>query len=139
MSRNNRKGSTFKVFAIGSAVAAAAGYIAGVLTAPKSGKQTRDNLKHSANESVVQAEKELKRLHTELGKVIDEARINGDRLSAKAKNDLTELTDKAKDTKEKAREVISAIHEGEAEDKDLKKAVKEASTALKHLREYLKK
>ncbi len=139
MSRKNSKGGNFKLFAIGGTIAAAAGYVVGLLTAPKSGKQTRGDIKKATNEGMAQAEKDLKKLHTELGKVIDEARINGDRFSAKAKNDLSELVDKAKDTKEKAREVISAVHEGDAEAVDLKKAVKQANTALEHLREFLKK
>ena len=139
MSRKDRKGSSFKILAVGSAIAAAAGYIAGVLTAPKSGKETRSDVKQAASENIAQAEKELKKLHTELGKVIDEARIKGDLLSAKARNDLSELVDNAKDTKEKVREIISAVHEGEAEDADLKKAVKQANSALKNLREFLKK
>lgn len=135
MSRN----SNLKRFAIGSVVAATAGYVAGILTAPKSGKKTRGDIKKATNQSVTQAEKELKRVHTELGKSIDEARIQGDKLSAKARNELSELIDNAKDTKEKVREVISAFHEGDAEDKDLQKAVKQANTALKHLREFFKK
>ena len=139
MSRRDQKNSNFKLLAIGSAIAAAAGYFAGLLTAPKSGKETRGDIKKATNESIAQAEKDLKRLHTDLGKVIDEAKIKGDRMSAKTKNDLADLVDKAKDTKEKAREVISAIHEGDAEDVDLKKAVKEANVALDHLREFLKK
>lgn len=135
----SRKKSNLKGLAIGGTIAAIAGYIAGLLTAPKSGKETRGDIKKATNESIAQLEKELKRLHTELGKVIDEARIKGDKLSAKAKNDLADLVDKAKDSKEKAREVISAVHEGDAEDIDLKKAVKEANVALEHLREFLKK
>ena len=134
-----RKGNNLKNLAIGSAVAAGAGYIAGILTAPKSGKNTRKDIKKATNESVTQAEKELKKLYTQLGKVIDEARIKGDKLSAKTKNELAEIVEKAQDTKEKTREVISAFHEGDAEDADLKKAVKQANKSLDHLREFLKK
>jgi gas vesicle protein len=136
MSRNS---DNYKRLAVGGAIAAVAGYIAGLLTAPKSGKETRGDIKKTAGESAAQAEKELKKLNTELGKSIDEARIKGDKLSAKARNDLSEAVDKAKDTKEKVREVISAIHEGDAEDKDLKKAVKEGRIALDHLRAFFKK
>lgn len=135
----SRKDNTVKRIAIGGTVAAVAGYVAGILTAPKSGKETRADIKKNTSENMAQAEKELKKLHTELGKVIDEARINGDKFSAKARNNLSELVDNAKDTKEKVREVISAVHEGDAEDVDLKKAVKQANTALEHLREFLKK
>lgn len=136
---SRKSSSNLKKLAIGSTIAAAAGYVAGLLTAPKSGKETRGDIKKATNESIAQAEKELKALHTELGKVIDEARIKGDKMGAKAKNDLADLVDKAKDSKEKAREVISAVHEGDAEDIDLKKAVKQANAALEHLREFLKK
>ncbi len=139
LNRKDQRRDNIKKIAIGSTIAAAAGYLAGILTAPKSGKKTRADIKHAANEGLAQAEKDLKKLHTELGKVIDEAKIAGDKLSAKAKNELSELSEKAQDTKEKVREIISAIHEGDAEDIDLKKAVKEASIALDHLRDFLKK
>lgn len=135
----SRKDSNIKRLAIGSAIAAVAGYVAGILTAPQSGRETRADIKDTASENLAQAEKELKKLHTELGEVIDEARVKGDRMSAKARNDLADLVDNAKDTKEKVREVISAFHEGEAEDADLKKAVKQAHASIKNLRAYLKK
>jgi gas vesicle protein len=136
---SRKDSSNLRRLAIGSTVAAVAGYLAGILTAPKSGRETRGDIKDAASENLAQAEKELKKLHTELGQVIDEARVKGDRMSAKARNDLAELVDNAKDTKEKVREVISAFHEGEAEDADLQKAVKQANAALKNLRSFLKK
>ena len=135
----NDKNSILKTLAIGGTVAAVAGYVAGILTAPKSGKQTRGDIKVAANETYAKAEKELKKLNSDLGKLIDEAKMKGDKLGAKAKNELSDLVEKAKDAKEKVREVISAIHEGDAEDKDLKKAVKDAKTAIDHLGDYLKK
>lgn len=125
--------------AIGSSLAAAAGYLAGILTAPKSGKETRQDIKVAAERGRIEAEKDLKRLHTELDKVIKDAKAGSDKLGAKAQAELKELIAKANDTKEKTRQVISAIHEGDAEDQDLKRAVKNANLALKNLRKYLKK
>ena len=139
MSRRQRQRQNLKRLAVGSTVAAVAGYVAGILTAPKSGKQTRGDIKHTTDKGLAEAEKDLKKLHTELDKVIKEAKVSTDKASGKAKKELNELLDKAKDAKEKAREVISAVHEGDAEDKDLKKAVTDASNSLKHLRQYLKK
>jgi gas vesicle protein len=139
MNRKDRQRQNLKRLAIGSTVAAAAGYVAGVLTAPKSGKETRADIKDATENTRAEAEKDLKRLHTELDKVIKEAKTSSGKLGVKAKQELGELTDKAKDTKEKVREVISAIHEGDADDKDLKRAVKNANTALTSLRAYLKK
>lgn len=60
-------------------------------------------------------------------------------MNDKARKELDTLVDKARDTKEKAREVLSAVHEGDAEDKDLKRAIKDANEAIEHLRDYLKK
>lgn len=128
-----------KKLAVGAAVAGAAGYLAGLLTAPKSGRETREDIKKAAGQGVTEAEKQLKNLHTDLGKAIDEAKEKGGDLGGKAQKELKDLANKAKDTKEKVREVLSAIHEGDASDKDLKKAVADAKHALAHLKDYLKK
>jgi gas vesicle protein len=136
MSKDN---STAKKVAIGGVIAAAAGYVAGILTAPKSGKETRADIKDAAEKTMAEAEKDLKNLHTELDKIITVAKARSEKLSAKAQKELSQLIDKAKDTKEKAREMLSALHEGGAEDKDLAKAIKDANNALEHLRDYLKK
>ncbi len=139
MSRKDHQRQDLKRLAIGSTIAAAAGYVAGILTAPKSGKETRQDIKHTASEGLAKSEKELKKLHTELGKAIDDAKAKAEQLGSKAKNELQELIKRAKGTKEKTREAISAMHEGDAEDADLKQAVKEAKQALDHLNSYLKK
>jgi len=128
-----------KNFAIGTAVAAVAGYVAGVLTAPKSGKQTREDLKTNASKGIVEAEKELKKLHTELAGLLDESKKKKDDLGDSASQELNSLVEKAKDTKEKARTLLSAIHEGDAQDKDLKKAIADANKAIDHIKTYLKK
>jgi len=134
-----KKQNTAKRVAIGSVIAGIVGYAAGILTAPRSGKQTRSDLKAAANKSVAEAEKTLKKLQAELDKLINQAKANGGKLSVKAKKELDELVVKAKDAKEKTREVLSAIHEGGADDKELDKAVKEANDSIQHLKQYLKK
>ena len=136
--RKQRK-DNMKRLAIGSAIAGIFGFLAGILTAPQSGKETRQDIKNNANKGLAEAEKELKKLHTQLDKTIAQAKDQQGKLSAKAQKELSELVDKAKDSKEKAREVLSAVHEGEAEDQDLSKAVKQANNALANLKKYLKK
>ena len=42
-------------------------------------------------------------------------------------------------TKEKARDILSALHDGDANDKDLKKAVNDVNKAISHLKAYLAK
>lgn len=134
-----KKDDTVKRLAVGGAIAAAAGYVAGILTAPKSGKQTRDDIKEAASKGLREAEKELKNLNADLAKVLAESKKHADKLSSKAQKDLDVLIERATDTKEKAREMISAIHDGDAQDKDLKKAVQDATAALENLRKYLQK
>jgi gas vesicle protein len=131
------KDSTKKL-ALGTVFAAAAGYIAGILTAPKSGKETREDIKDAAHHGVAEAEKRLKVLHTELSKLVAEAEVAAGKLKGEAKKDLEKAIAMAKKVKETAREILSAAHEGTAEDKDLEQAVKEAASAAEHLKKYLK-
>lgn len=125
--------------AIGAAIAAAAGYIAGLLTAPKSGKETRADIKKKANETYVAAEKELKKLHTELYEKLTVANEKMSELREKGGQKFDAAVDQAKKAKDKAREMLSSLHDGEANDKDLQKAITEATKAVENLRAYLKK
>lgn len=132
-------GKIAKRLAIGAAVAGAAGYLAGLLTAPKSGKETRAELKQSGVTNMSEVEKQLKLLHTELGKLVDETKDTSNDMSDKAQKEFKKLVESAKDSKEKLREVISAIHEGDAADKDLNDALSDAQHAIEHIKDYLKK
>jgi gas vesicle protein len=137
--REEQRKKYVRRIAVGSTIAAAAGYMAGVLTAPKSGRETRKDIKNASIKGFKQAEKELKVLNTELDKVIKEAKALSAKAGTRAKKEIDAALVKANDSKEKAREMISAIHEGDAEDKDLQRAIKNASTSLKALKKYLKK
>jgi gas vesicle protein len=137
--RKSKSENTVKKIAIGAAIAAAAGYITGLLTAPKSGKETRDDIKNTAVKGKTAPEKELKKLHTELRDLLGDVKEKGSDLGGKTAKDLKDLADKASAAKEKTREVLSALHEGDAEDKDLKRALTEANKAIDNLRKYIKK
>lgn len=135
----HKKDDTAKKIAIGGVIAAIVGFLAGILTAPKSGKQTRQDIKDTADKGKDEAEKELQKLHAELDKAIEQAKSNKTKLSQAAQEEFNELVDRAKDSKEKAREVLGAVREGNANDKDLDRAVKTANRSLKHLKKYLTK
>jgi gas vesicle protein len=128
-----------KRFAIGTLAAVAMGYLIGILTAPKSGRETRSDIKDTAVKSMNAAEKELKKLHTQLAELLVQTREQLAKLSGKAKSDLEAAAEAARQAKEKARDVLTAIHEGDAEDKDLQKAVRDAEKAVNHLKDYLAK
>jgi gas vesicle protein len=139
MSKKDNKSTEIKRVALGAALAAAAGYAAGILTAPKSGKETREVIQHKVTTGKLEAEKQLKKLHTQLGTTIDDAKVRASELKGSAKAQLDEATDNGVKAKEKVRELLSALHEGDADDKDLKKAIKDAQHAIDHLKTYITK
>lgn len=130
---------TVKRVMFGTVFAAGAGYVAGLLTAPKSGRETRDDLLDTVDHSRARIEKQLKELHTELSDLLAKAGSSGEELGWRARHELKDLTERGIDTKQKVREVLSAIHDGEADDKDLKNAVKDAHKAITHLQDFFKK
>jgi gas vesicle protein len=126
-------------WALGAILAGIAGYIAGILTAPKSGKETREDIKEGVEHGMAEAEKKLKKLHTQMSDLLGEAKTKATTLKGNAQTDLQAAIEKTATAKEKARLLLSALHEGGAEDKDLKKAIDEANKAIEHLKVYLKK
>ena len=133
------KSGTVKKFAIGTVLAAAAGYVAGILTAPKSGKETRQDIKAAAERTYTMAEKKLKSLHTELSDLLGQAKQMAAELKGTAQQGLEKAINAGMAAKEKARELLSAVHEGDADDKELDAAVKRAEEAVTHLKTYIKK
>lgn len=128
-----------KRFAVGTMVAVVVGYIAGILTAPKSGKQTRDEIKSGAQKSYAEAEKELKKLQAELTQLLDEAKVKIEPTAGKARQDLQTAMDTAKQGKEKAGEILGAVRAGKAKDKDLQKVIADVQKTIEHLKKYLAK
>lgn len=128
-----------KKLAIGAAVAGVAGYLAGILTAPKSGKETRQDVKNTAVKARTEAEKQLKRLHNELTSVLETAKKGVLRAKNVADKDFDKAVEVAVKAKDKAREMLTSIHEGGSDDKDLERAIEEANAAVNHLKSFLVK
>ncbi len=126
-------------WALGALAAGVAGYVAGLLTAPKSGKETRQDIQKAASHAKTEAERKLKKLHSDLGVLIEKASLQAKSLEASAKVELTKVLETAKVAKEKARTILSALHEGDADDKDLQKAIDEVTIAMKHLEKFVTK
>ena len=125
--------------ALGTVIGVVTGYVAGILTAPKSGKETRQDIKKVSAKALREAEKQLKALYSELDEAIVKATQKAKGFSGQGKDKLDGYVDKAKEAKQKAKEVLSAIRAGDAEDPDLKDAVKQANEAKKHLLDFIKK
>lgn len=127
-----------KKFAIGALVGAVAGVVTGILTAPKSGKETRKDIKDTTSKIVSEAEKKLKSLYSELEKLIEKGNVKLQAEKGKAKTELEKSLAKAKTAQDKAKEVITAIRSGETSSPELKKAIKEITDAKDHLKKYIK-
>lgn len=128
-----------KNLAIGAAFAGAAGYLAGLLTAPKSGSETRDELYKSIKNNTTDIESQLKNLQAELGRLVDQAKNQSTDMNDQAQNEFKTLLEKAKDSKEKVQNIITAVHNGKANDKDLKNAIDDAKNAIDHIKVFFKK
>lgn len=126
-------------YALGTAVAAGIGYVAGILTAPKSGKETRQDIQDQAVKAKKESEKKLKDLNAELTTLMSTTKTKLKNAEVGAKTELQKALDKATMAKDRSRQILSAFHEGESEDKDLQKAVNEVHNAIDHLKDYLNK
>ena len=133
-----KRENTAKKIAVGSAIAGAAGYLAGILTAPKSGKETRHDIADKAGDVKYSSEQQLHNLNEELKEMIKDAKVKTIALSSTARAEMNEAVIKAKDTQNKTSQVLKAVKSGEASDPDLNKAVKQAKLAVKNLSKFFK-
>jgi gas vesicle protein len=130
---------SFKKLAIGTGLAAVGGYITGLLTAPKAGRETREDLKQKAQLGAKAGEEQLTHLVSELNTIMENVKNQAADLGAKSQSQAKVLVSRAKDARDKADSVLDAIHKGGSSDKDLDVAVNEVTRAVKHLRSFLKK
>ncbi len=128
---------TGRKLAIGTALAGAVGYVTGILTAPKSGKETREDISDKAQDLKEGAEGQLQVAYDELGELIKTAKNKSVALGSKARVEFNEAVVAAKDAQNKAGHVLKAIKAGEADDPALNKAIKQAKQAKKNLSKYL--
>jgi gas vesicle protein len=135
MDQNNNKGG--KIVA-GVLLAGIAGYVAGVLTAPKSGQETRQDIRDGANRAVEVAEEKLLALREDLDDLIEIASGKVSSAKGRAKDQLNDAIDTAKDARVKSVEVAKAVKSGEADQPELNRAMKQLKDAKKNLTKYLK-
>lgn len=125
-------------WAVGALVAGAAGYIAGILTAPKSGKETRQEIAEKSDELKMEAEQKLLMARDELDEVIKSTKDKATGLPGKAREEYNEAVVRAKDAKNKTAYLLKAAKAGEADDPNVDKAIRQAKQAGKNLKKFLK-
>lgn len=129
---------TGKKLAIGAAIAGAVGYVSGILTAPKSGKETREDIADKAEDIKEGAEEQLQNAHDELNELIKTTKNKSVALGSRARVEFNEAVVTAKDAQNKAAYVLKAVRAGGADDPALNKAIKQAKQAQKNLSKFLK-
>ena len=107
-----------KKFGLGILIGAIAGVATGLLTAPKSGKETRQDLKDKAGEIKGTAERKLKDAHKELDKLSNDAKSKAKELQGKAKDEMNSYAGKADDLKERVKRAITSIKSGDDDNDD---------------------
>lgn len=135
----SKKNHTVRKLALGAAAAGVAGYVAGVLSAPRKGDKTRKLLKNQASKELDSAENKLSFLYSELDELIATAKGEAKGLDPKNKQRFDRALDHAQGSKQKLEKVIDAVKTGSSEDKDLGKAIKEAEKAIVHAKNFLLK
>lgn len=134
-----KKIKLFKIFALGSALSAVAGYLTGLMTAPKSGQELREELKQTNAKNLSDLQRDLNNLNQELDSVIKKADLKKTELTEKAGQELQGLVEKTQAAEAKVQEIVEAVRSGDANDEDLKRALKNSKSALEHLKDYLDK
>lgn len=124
---------------LGLAIGLTAGYVAGILTAPKSGKETRQDIKDATDHAVKLAQEKIRTLQAQVSELAEVAAARAKSLSARGKQELDELVENAKDKQYKAKAVLAAVKDGDADDPELRKAVESANDAKESLANFLKK
>ncbi len=124
--------------ALGALFGIVAGFVTGILTAPKSGKETRKDIKETAHKVGGEAEKKLKALYQELNDVGAQVKKKAEGAVGKAGKELTELLDQADSVKQKIKELLSTIRDGEAGDKAVDTVLAEAEKLIAEARKKTK-
>jgi gas vesicle protein len=122
-----------------AALGAGIGYLAGLLTAKQSGKQTRKDIINSSKEAKAKAEATVNDLYDELAKTIKQAEAKIDQGKLSVQHNLSVAAVQAKRVRLQTKEILTAIKNGDADDKNLHDSIENTKAALKNLKSYLNK
>jgi len=107
-------------------IGAIIGFAAGIISAPKSGKETREAIKSETGKKISSMEDGLKTLYKTLSKDVKSLDSRTKKLSGKAKKDLQALKKKATAVKKKIKMILSDMRDGLADDADVNQVLREA-------------
>lgn len=97
-------------FALGALIGAAVGVVAGVLTAPKSGKETRADLKVKADEAKQKANQAVADVKAKGQQVYNDMRAKADTAMGDAQESMTDYSDRVKRAAASAKKELDREH-----------------------------
>ncbi|QQS64774.1 YtxH domain-containing protein [Candidatus Saccharibacteria bacterium] len=128
MSENNKSNGA-KV-AVGAVLGVVGGFVAGLLFAPKSGKETRADIKQAAEKLIDKVQKEAEDIFAQAKKVEST-------LEEKAKAELVRLKHKAEEARDKVKAAASKAAD-KKDDAALQAALDDAHSAFSNLKAFVK-
>lgn len=134
--------NTTKKVAASLLLGLAVGYVAGVLTAPKSGKETRQDIKDAANKAYKQAEARLKDAYSDLSDLVEIGTNKAHEFSARGREQFNKLSAQAVSAQLKLKSALANLRskgEDAMADEDLQSAIDSAQEAKDHLKDFLSK
>ena len=136
---NDHNKKTGGKFVLGAIFGAIAGAIAALLTAPKSGKETREDLKDKANEYKDDAVRQLRKLEGELNKKMSDVRRVAHKLEGTYKDQADALLAKAEAIKDRTLASIEKLKKDADSklDEKLTSDVKDVIAKLDELRDEI--
>jgi len=126
--------SLFTVAVIGAGL----GYLTGILSAKQSGKETRKDISETSKKAQAKAEASVSSLYKELSDVVKQAQDKVDKGKLTIRHNLYRATSKGNRVKSQTKEILVAIKNGKASNKDLSKSIESTKLAIKNLKNYLK-
>jgi len=134
MDKQEKKG-----LALGAVFGAIVGVIAGILFAPKSGKETRKDIKVATEKTINKAKEEAEKLHDEVAELIEKIESKVSELKGKTSESTKEHIKEGKKAVTNLSTAIKSFKAGSADDKDLGTAIKKAKESKEALKAFLKK
>lgn len=125
-----------KKWGLGTLLAMIAAFFTGWLTAPQSGKETREDIKDAALNAKTEAEKQLSQVADEVKELTKKGTERANELKDSAKAEYDKLVKEAKAAQEKAITVLDAVKSGQSDSPELDKAVKQAKNAKDNLMKF---
>jgi gas vesicle protein len=104
---------------VGAILVGAASYVAGILTAPKKGKETREDIRHASVNFKISLEKSLKKLYADSSQQLERALHVNQKLTAQTKKELDLLVASVKHAKDRIKIYLTSLRDGEIEEEEI--------------------